>query len=220
MSGTNQSHDTRTHNQQQSGQHGINAAHEGAGATQESGRATAEAMREAGQAAARVGARMGETSAEMMRRNTGAMAETHREITKEAAERMEEATRNIAEAQRSTAEDMKTFMQLPTAAEGGLKDLHQSMASLVEGVVQTNLRATEELAKLTNPAGFIELQHRFMRDYMAALLEGTAMITRAIRQTAEQSLPPIEQHLRDKQAQEAQRGTAQQKGYQRQSAAE
>ena len=73
------------------------------------------------------------------------------------------------------------------------------MVGLVEGVVQTNLRATEELLRLTNPSAVLELQQRFVRDYMSALLEGSVEIVRAVRQTAEQTLPPLEQHLRQRQ---------------------
>ena len=37
------------------------------------------------------------------------------------------------------------------------------MIGLFEGVVQTNLRAAQELFRLANPAPIVELQQRFAR---------------------------------------------------------
>src|SRR3569623_1995914 len=84
---------------------------------------------------------------------------------------------------------------LPYAAEGGLRDMQQGVAGLVEGVVQTNLRATQELLRLTDPGAVIELQQRFMRDYLDALIQGTATLVQAIRRTADETLRPLEQQV-------------------------
>ena len=108
-------------------------------------------------------------------------------------------TRTVAQTTQGTVEDMRALLTLPEVADRGLKDLHQGVVGLVEGVVQTNLRASEELLRLANPSAVIELQQRFVRDYMSALLEGSVAIVRAVRQTAEQTLPPLEQHLRQRQ---------------------
>jgi hypothetical protein len=67
------------------------------------------------------------------------------------------------------------------------------VAGLVEGVVQTNLRATQELLRLADPAAMIELQQRCMRDYLDALMQGTATLVHAIRRTADETLRPLEQ---------------------------
>ncbi len=177
---------------------GAAATHRAAEAAQQTSAATGEAMRQSGQAAAEVARRAGEAGAETLRRSTGAVAETHRQLTQDAAERFQEVSRTVAATAQGTAEDVRTLMQLPTVADRGLQDLHHGLTGLIEGVVQTNLRATQELFRLTNPAGFIELQQRFVRDYMNALLEGSAAIVRAVRQTADQSLPSLEQHLRQR----------------------
>jgi len=66
------------------------------------------------------------------------------------------------------------------------------MAGLVEGVVQTNLRATQELFRLTNPTAIIEMQQRFARDYMDTVMQGTATLVRAVRRTADETLHPLE----------------------------
>jgi hypothetical protein len=56
-----------------------------------------------------------------------------------------------------------------------------SITALIEGVVQTNLRATQELLRLENPEALVELQQRFVRDYMAALMQGAMTFVNAIK---------------------------------------
>jgi hypothetical protein len=87
-------------------------------------------------------------------------------------------------------------MALPNAAEGGLRDLQQGMAGLVEGVMQTNLRAAQELFRLANPAPIVELQQRFVREYTETLLRNTATMVRATRRTADETLRPLEEQIR------------------------
>ena len=174
------------------------AAQRGADATEQSGRAAAEAIRQSAQTAAEAGRRAIESGAETLRRSTDAIAGSHRQIAEEAAGRLQEASRTAAETARGTAEDVRALMALPTVADRGLQDLQQSFSGLVEGVVQANLRATEELARLTNPAAFLEVQQRFVREYMNAVMEGGAAMARAVRQTVDEALPPFEQHLRER----------------------
>jgi hypothetical protein len=87
-------------------------------------------------------------------------------------------------------------MALPNAAQGGLRDLQQGVTGLVEGVVQTNLRAAQELFRLANPAPFVELQQRFAREYTDALLRNSATLVRAVRRTADETLRPLEEQQR------------------------
>jgi len=175
------------------------AAQRGTEALEHNARAAGETLRQGSQAAAELARRAGETGAETLRRSTGAVAESQRQIAQQAAERLQNVTRTVAQTTQGTVEDMRALLTLPEVADRGLKDLHQGVVGLVEGVVQTNLRATEELLRLTNPSAVIELQQRFVRDYMSALLEGSVAIVRAVRQTAEQTLPAMEQHLRQRQ---------------------
>ncbi len=174
------------------------AAERGAKAAEHSGRATAEALRQSAHTATETGRRAVESGTETLRRSTEAIAGSHRQIAEEAAERLHQASRTAAETARGTAEDVRALMSLPSAADRGYQDLQQSMTGLVEGVVQANLRATEELVRLTSPTAFMELQQRFVRDYMNALMEGSAAVARAVRQTVDQTLPPLEQHLRQR----------------------
>jgi CBS domain-containing protein len=113
----------------------------------------------------------------------------------ETAERMEELGRRMAMAVQDTAENMRTFMMIPNVASGGVQDLQQSVAGLVEGVVRANLKATQELFRLADPNAFVDLQRRFAREYLDVLMSGSAAFVRAARRTADQTLTPLEQQI-------------------------
>jgi hypothetical protein len=68
-----------------------------------------------------------------------------------------------------------------------LGDLHQGLAGLVNGVIETNIRTTQEMLRVTSHDEFVELQRRFFREYMAVLLCGSAQILDTIRRTAGQT---------------------------------
>ena len=171
------------------------SAERGADAAEQSGRAAAEALRQSAHTAAEAGRRAVESSTETLRRSTDAIAGSQRDIAEAAAGRLQQASRTVAETARGTAEDVRALFAFPTAADGGIQDLQHSVSGLVEGVVQANLRATEQVMRLTSPAAFLEVQQQFVRDYMNALMEGSAAIARAVRQTVDQTLPHFEQHL-------------------------
>jgi hypothetical protein len=83
-----------------------------------------------------------------------------------------------------------TLMLLPTVSDHpGTQALQQNLAGLINGVLQTNLYAAQEIFRATTPEAVLELQQRFVRDYMAALIHGTMTLVRTIQETAEQALP-------------------------------
>jgi len=200
------------------------AIRKSADAMQQGGHATADALRqnaeagadvarrgtEAGADAARRGAELANDTA---RRGAQAVVESQRQIAQDAAQRFEEVSRKVAEAAKGTTENVRQLMALPNAAEGGLRDLQQGVTGLVEGVVQTNLRAAQELFRLANPAPFVELQQRFAREYTDALLRNSATLVRAVRRTADETLRPLEEQIR-------QSGQANENGRRFQTAAE
>ena len=182
------------------------AIRKSADAMQQGGHATTDALRqnaetgadvarggtEAGADAARRGAELANDTA---RRGAQAVAESQRQIAQDAAQRFEEVSRKIAEATQGTTENVRRLMALPNAAEGGLRDLQQGVAGLVEGVVQTNLRAAQELFRLANPTPLVELQQRFAREYTDALVRNGATMARAMRRTADETLRPLEEQI-------------------------
>jgi hypothetical protein len=185
------------------------AVRRGAEAVEQGGHATADALRqnaEVGADAARRGAEAGADAArrfsdaanDTARRGTQAVVESQRQIVQDAAQRFEEVSRKVADAARGTTENVRQLMALPNAAEGGLRDLQQGVAGLVEGVVRTNLRAAQELFRLANPAPVVELQQRFAREYTDTLLRNSAVLVRAVRRTADEALRPLEEQIRQR----------------------
>ena len=178
-------------------------------ATHRTAEAVASASQESAQASVEALRLTTERTSETMRRTAKVVVEGHRQIAQEAAKKLEDASHKMAHAAQDTSESVRKLMTLPRAAEGGLNDLRQSMAGLVDGVVQTNMRAAQELFRLANPAAMVEMQQRFIREYMDALMQGTATLVRAVRRTADETLPPLEAQIEQRQqARPAQRNAA------------
>ena len=188
-------------------------AQQGARAAGEAARqgtdATADVTRQGAKAGVEAIRRVSETANETVRRSTQALAEGQRQIAQDTAQTFEAVSRKVAQAAQGASEDVRHFMTLPQAAEGGLRDMQHGVAGLVEGVVQTNLRVTKELFRFSNPAAVVEMQQRFAQEYMDTLLQGTAAMLRAIRRTADETLRPIEaQAGQRQQARQSQRTAA------------
>jgi hypothetical protein len=143
--------------------------------------------------------RAGDAAGETVRRGTEAFADCQRQLIQKTAQQFEEMSRKVAQAAQGTTEDLRIFLTLPHAANGGLQDLQRGVSGLVEGVMRTNLQATQELLQLANPSALVELQQRFMREYLDVLLQGTATLGRATRRTADETLHPLEQQIAERQ---------------------
>jgi hypothetical protein len=199
------------------------AVRDSADAVQQGGRAFGDALRQNAEAGAEVARRANEAGAdavrrgaeaanETSRRGAEAVAEAQRQIAQDAAQRVEEVTRKVAEAAQGTTENIRRFLSLPNAAEGGLRDFQQGVAGLIEGVVRTNLRVAQEVFRLANPAPFVELQQRFAREYTDTLLQNSATLVRAVRRTADEALRPLEQQIAQQQRQEQREAANQNQG--------
>jgi hypothetical protein len=68
-------------------------------------------------------------------------------------------------------------MMLPTdfAKVGG------NMTALIQGVMEANLRAMQELTRAQTPQAFAEVQRRFAREYVAALQDGVMTLISGCR---------------------------------------
>jgi hypothetical protein len=196
-----------------------NAARQAAEAVQTTGRATSDAARRGSEFAADATRRVGEAGAEAVdrslrvgsesiRQGTQAFAESQQRIVQNAAEQFEQFSHKVAQAVQGTSEDVRSLMVLPSAARGGLQDLQQGVTGLIEGVVRTNLQATQELFRLANPSGYVELQYRFMRQYLDTLIENSVTLVRAVRRTADETLGPLEQQLQQRRSARQDEGQA------------
>jgi hypothetical protein len=192
-------------------------ARQGAEAAGTSARATSDAIRRGGEVAAdttsrtgQAGAdalqRSGQAAAETMRRGTQQLADSQQQIVQNAAEQFEELTRRVLEAIQGTSEDVRSLISVPGSARGGLQDLQQGVTGIVEGVIRTNLQAVQELFRLMNPSGYVELQQRFAREHLDTLVQNSVTLIRAVRRTADETLGPLEQQLEQRRRAREQEG--------------
>ena len=168
-------------------------AQRGSEAMQQAGRASGEILQRGGEAGAQAMEHLGDATGETVRRGSESLAGAQRELVQDVAGQFEQTIGRWSETLQSSAQQLLILMQVPTAAGEGLQDLQRSVNATVESVVRTNLQATQQLFRLTNPAGLAELQQRFAREYLNALVEGTSSIVRTLRQSAEQTLHPLEE---------------------------
>jgi Phasin protein len=160
--------------------------------------ATVDVTRQSAEAGVEVMRRASATANETVRRTTQAVVEGQRQIAQQAAKSFEDVSHKVAHAAQDTSDDVRRFMTLPHAAEGGLHDMRQGMAGLIEGVVQTNLRVAQEFLRLSNPVAVVELQQRFAQEYVSTVMQGTATLVRAMRRTADETLHPLEAQIAER----------------------
>lgn len=174
---------------------GTSAARHGAEGTRETSQQIGETLRRSGAAQAEA-ARMGaDAGAETIRHGAETLAEGNRRLLEQTAEEFERIGQQVAQTVQETASGFRRFIVLPDAATGSLSDLRESVADLTRGVVQSNLRVTQELFRMVDPAAIFDLQRRFAREYMDTLMQGTSGIIRAVRRATEQTLRPIEEQI-------------------------
>lgn len=185
---------------------GSDAVRQGARTAEEGSRGTGEAMRRGGDAAAETTERGAEVGAEILdragdaasaaaRRSAHLLAASQRELAHGAADQIEEVGQKMAQAARESAEALRSLMSLPSPVGSGAREVQQGVSSLMEGVVRSNLRATQEFFRLANPGAVIDVQRRFVREYLDAFMQGSANIVRAVRRSAEETLRPIEEQI-------------------------
>src|SRR5262249_21523993 len=122
------------------------------------------------------------------------------------AQEFDQSISRIARLLQEMSQDWQAFAQLPGAGGGKMRDLAVTMGSALERVMDVNLRAAEHLFKMSGPTAMLELQHRFIQQYLHALLDSSPAMIRAVRQSAEQTLGPLEQHLAEREQQQRRNG--------------
>jgi len=185
------------------------SVHDARAAADAAVRRTAEAMQQSGcpaddtpcqdtEVAADASRRGVEAGAEGVRRDMQAVVESQRRIAQDLAEPVGAVSREAAEAARATTEEARRMAAPPDAAEGGPRDLQQGVAGPFESAVQTNLRMAQELFRLANPVPVVELQQRFAREYTDTMMRNSATLVRAMRRTADETLRPLEEQVRQR----------------------
>lgn len=174
-------------------------AHRGSETAQMATHHVADTMRHSAAAGADASQAAAQVGAHAMGRGASAMVEGQRQVFEDMAVRYEEIGQRLARTIQDTASNLREMIVSPTASTEHLRELQESMAGLVNGVVQTNMRATREMLRMTDPTAVFDLQQRFMRDYMNTLMQATTGFMRVGRQTAEQTIRPLEARMQEHQ---------------------
>jgi hypothetical protein len=146
----------------------------------------------AAQRAGDVAAEAVQRGAETARAAAGTAEQMQSEALARARQELGEAGRTIIDNSKDNAEKLRTLLTLPAAAEGGLQDMQGSLVGLVHGVIRTNLGLMEGMLHVQSPRAYVELQQRFIREYLDGLLQGMTLLVRAARRTADETLRPLE----------------------------
>ena len=174
-------------------------ARQGGQAAQQATHQTGEMMRQGAATASEVAHAGAQAGTEATRRGVNALADGQRQILEEIAERYETVGRRWAQSVQENASDLRTMLVPPAGVTNNVRDMQDGVAGLVNGVVQSNMRATQEVLRMADPTAMFDLQRRFAREYIDTMLRGTSAFMRAARQTAEQTLRPIESQIEARQ---------------------
>ena len=141
---------------------------------------------------------LGDTAGETVRRGSQRVAGMQQKLAHDVADDFDQGVSRMAQVLHETGQDWRTLMQLPGLGGGRLQDVAVGVSNAVERVMEVNLRATEQLFRMSGPVALLELQHRFAQQYLHALLDGSTAVVRSVRETAEQTLQPLERRISER----------------------
>ena len=183
-------------------QRATGAIEEGAGRMADTGHSARDMAERTATAGAETIRHLGDTAGEAARRGSQQVAGLQQKFAHDVANDFDQGVSRMAHVLHETAQDWRTLMQLPGLGGGRLQDVAVSVSNTVERVIEVNLRATEQLFRMSGPVALLELQQRFAQQYLHSLLEGSTAVVRSIRQTAEQTLQPLEQRISEREHQQ------------------
>jgi CBS domain-containing protein len=182
------------------------AIQEGAGRMADAGHVTSDLARQTATTAAETVRHLGDAASETARTGSHQLAGMQQRFTQDTAQDFDHSISRIAQILQEMAQDWRVFAQLPGVGGGKLQDLGVTVGSALQRVMDVNLRAAEQMFRMSGPTAMLELQQRFAQQYLHALLEGSTSMIRAVRQSAEQTLAPLEQRISEREEQQRRNG--------------
>jgi CBS domain-containing protein len=182
------------------------AIQEGAGRMADAGHVTSDLARQTATTAAETVRHLGDAASETARTGSHQLAGMQQRFTEDTAQDFDHSISRIAQILQEMAQDWRVFAQLPGVGGGKLQDLGVTVGSALQRVMDVNLRAAEQMFRMSGPTAMLELQQRFAQQYLHALLEGSTSMIRAVRQSAEQTLAPLEQRISEREEQQRRNG--------------
>jgi len=138
---------------------------------------------------------LGDSAGETARRGSQRVADTQQRFAEAWGRDFDQGVSKLAHILQQSAQDWSVLIQLPGLGGGKLQEASATMSNAVERVIDVHMRTAEQLFRMSGPVAIAELQQQFIRRYLHALLEGSTAIVRAVRQIADQTLRPLEQHM-------------------------
>ncbi len=178
------------------------AIEEGASRVADTGHSATDITERTAAAGAETIRHLGDTAGETVRRGSQQVAGMQQKFAHDVANDFDQGVSRMAQVLHETAQDWRTLMHSPGLGGGRLQDVALSVSNAVERVMEVNLRATEQLFRMSGPVALLELQHRFAQQYLHSLLEGSTAFVRSVRETAEQTLQPLERCISEREHQQ------------------
>jgi CBS domain-containing protein len=148
---------------------------------------------------------LGDIAGETVRVGSERIAGGQLKFAEDAAQDFDQTVSRTAHVLQEIAQDWRALTQLPSVGSGKLQDAATAVSGVLERVMEVNLRAADQLFRMSGPMAMLQLQHQFTQQYLHALLEGSTAMIRAVRQSAEQTLEPLEKRMSERERE--QRGT-------------
>ena len=118
-----------------------------------------------------------------------------RTLIGEMAERLDQMMQQMSWAVRQGAAGLHSVMVPPPGAAETVRDMQDGLASMVNDMVQSNIRMTQHWLHLADPDAVLALQRRFIRDHIDVLLQSGSTLVRLTRRSTDHALHPIQQRI-------------------------
>ncbi|WP_448189214.1 CBS domain-containing protein [Azospirillum sp. sgz301742] len=165
--------------------------------------AEADALRESGQT---IGRSMQETaratqrgidaSGQAVRRGIEDVGQSAQTLAEASADQFTRMGEMMADAARDAAESAHMMVTFSNFTNEGLRGMQEATSNLLQRVVQTNVRAMQEMVQHNSFGELASRQQRFIREYLQTMVQGSAELVRAAQELANEAVRPLEQQAR------------------------
>jgi CBS domain-containing protein len=121
-------------------------------------------------------------------------ADAPRSVGESAARHMQDVATHLATAVQDSTRDMQDAFALRGPNSEDLRDLSESVGTVVEGMMRGNARIMQAFFRMASPAAAIDLQRHAAAECLDTMLHGTATLLRAAHRAADHGLRPLEEH--------------------------
>lgn len=163
-----------------------------AGALRETGQTVGRTMQET----ARATQRGIDTGGQVVRRGIEDVGQSAQSLAEASADQFTRMGEMMADAARDAAESAHMMVTFSNFTNEGLRGMQEATSHLLQRVVQTNVRAMQELAQQTSFSEVASRQQHFIREYLQTMVQGSAELVRAAQELANEAVRPLEQQAR------------------------